>query len=52
MFFEINSCDQLDGVAYKLHLPRAIPSLSFNFIPCQEVGKLEGSEFFRVKLGQ
>ena len=29
-----------------------IPSLSCNFIPCQEVDKLEGTELFPVKLGQ
>ena len=44
--FEINSRDQVDDVAYQLYLPRAIPSLSCNFIPFQEVDKLEVTKFF------
>ena len=36
----------------QLHLSRGIPHLSYNFILFQEVGKQEGTNFFRVKFAQ
>ena len=43
--FEINLRDQVDVVAYQLHFSKGIPSLSCNFIPCQEVDKLEEIDY-------
>ena len=36
----------------KMVLPRGIPSASFNFIPCQEVKKIEEIDLLHLKLGQ
>lgn len=50
--FEIKSHDQVDDVIYQLNLPRGIRSLRYNFMPCQGVEKLEGTDIFRSKIGQ
>ena len=44
-FLEIKSRDQVDGALYQLHLSRRIPNLRYNFMPCQEVEKMEGDWF-------
>ena len=44
--------DQLDEATNQLHLSQDIPSVSLNFIPCQEVEKMEAVDFFHEKLGQ
>ena len=36
----------------QLHMSSGIPSVSFNFTPCQEVEKMEGTDFFHVKICQ
>lgn len=50
--FQINIDDQVDDISHQLHLPNAIPSFTCNFIACQKVDKVEGNEFFIVKIGQ
>ena len=49
---EAKSRDHLHDVTNQLHLSRGISSLRLNFIPYAEVEKIEGAEFFRVRLGQ
>ena len=49
--FEIK-CDQIEEVTYQLHRSWNIPSVRYNFIPCQEVEQKEGTNFCHVKLGQ
>lgn len=36
-YFQTNSRDLVDGVTNELHLSKGIPSVSVNFISCQEV---------------
>ena len=43
---------QFSGNQPEFHLSNGMSSVSFNFIPCQEVEKMEGAVFFHVKLGQ
>ena len=39
-------------LTYQLHRSWGIPSVSYNFISCQEVEEKEGTNFFHVELGQ
>ena len=50
--FEIKSRDKGEDVTYQLHRSWGIPSVSYNFIPCQEVEQKEQIGFFHVKPGQ
>ena len=33
-------------------MSRGIPSVSYNFVTCQEVKQMEGTDFFNTKLGK
>ena len=50
--FEKKSHDQVDDFTNQRYQSRGIPTISFNFIPCQEVEKWKGLIFLHVKLGQ
>ena len=50
--FEKTSHDQVDDFANQRYQSRGILSVSFHFIPCQEVEKWKGLIFLLVKLGQ
>ena len=50
--FEKKSHDQVDDFTNQRYQSRDIPSISFNFIPSQEVEKWQGVIFLHLKLGQ
>lgn len=44
--FQIKSRDQVDDFTNRLYLSRGVPSKSLNFLPYQEVEKMEAPDFF------
>lgn len=44
--FQIKSRDQVDDVTNRLYLSRGVQSKSLNFLPYQEVEKMEAPDFF------
>ena len=49
---ETNSRDQIDDVTNQLSLSKGIPSVGLNFIPRQEVEKIEVPHFSHKKPGK
>ena len=50
--FETEKGGQVDDEASQLLLSVGNPSLCFNFIPSQKVERMEGADFFQVRLDQ
>ena len=44
--FQIKSRDQVDDFTNRLYLSRGVQSKSLNFLPYQEVEKMEAPDFF------